>query len=265
MEGISTVSSGETAVLVLEHVSDELKELLRERLAAFCFGAVEVALDADYYSFEETITELITRFDSKPRATKVGMVGELVVHVLMPSSHPTLSSTAIYFNKEERSIKKGFDLTFHETTKKAIWYGEVKSGHVTKNESADDKTSSLLKTAAADVAGKLSRDAQRSRWDAAIYDAGLTLESNQAKTVKALLRSDARQIATGTQIKKNVVLAATVVHSVGHCRVSGDATLRVAEEIVNSSRFDATRILVVQQEELETIVSYLRSELATDV
>lgn len=235
---------------------------MRQRLAAFCFGAVEVAEDADYYSFEATITELLKRFDSKPPATKVGMVGELVVHVLMPSSHPTLSSSAIYFNKEERSIKKGFDLTFHEGAEKTIWYGEVKSGHVKEEESADDKSSSLLKTAAADVAGKLSSDAQRSRWDAAIYDAGLTLESSQAKTVKALLRSDARQIATGTQIKKNVVLAAAVVHSVGHCRVSGGAVLGVAEEIVNSGRFDATRILVIQQEELETIVSYLRSELA---
>jgi hypothetical protein len=263
MEGISAVASGETAVLVVEHVSDELKKLLRQRLAAFCFGAVEVELDSDYYSFEATITELLTRFDSKPKATKIGMVGELVVHVLMPSSHPSLSSSAIYFNKEERSIKKGFDLTFHEGTK-AIWYGEVKSGHVKDNESADDKSSSLLKTAAADVAGKLSQDAQRSRWDAAIYDAGLTLESSQAKTVKALLRSDARVIATGTQIKKNVVLAATVVHSVGHCRVSVEATAVVAEEIVNSKRFDATRILVIQQEELETIMSYLRSEVAAD-
>lgn len=262
MDGITAIASGETAVLVLEHVSSELKDFLKERLAAFCHGSALVAEDADYYSFAGTITEFLRRYDTKPLATRIGMAGELAIHAMMPSSHPSLSSCAVFFNKEERSIKKGFDLTFHETGTETVWYAEVKSGETHNGETVDDKSSSLLKTAAADIAGKLSQDAQRSRWDAAIIDAGLTLESRAATSVKALLRSDSNElVGTNATGKKSVVLAATVLHSPGHCQLSAEAAADVSKKIADSGSFKQTRVLVFQQEELNTIVGFLRAEL----
>lgn len=262
MDGINVVSTGDAAVLILEDVSDELKELLRNRLAAFCYGAAEVAPDADYYSFEATVTEFMLRYDKKAPTTKVGMIGELVVHVLVEGAHPTLSSSAVYFNKEERSIKKGFDLTFHEASKQSLWYGEVKSGEVVDGQSADEKSEALLKIAAADIAGKLNGDVRRSRWDTAIIDAGLTLGASEATTVKALLRSDSKQIVKGNKITTNVLLAAVVLHELDHCVVTEVPTVAAVKTIMKSGRFDATRALVIQQAALETIVSFLRTELA---
>lgn len=261
MEGVSIDVDDDATTLVLEEVSDDLKQYVRERLAAFCFGAVEVEEDRDYYSFKRTIEEFLKRLDAKPKTTRLGMVGELVVHVLMPSAHPLLTSTAVFFNKEERSIKKGFDLTFHESTTSTVWYGEVKSGEASEGQAADEKTDALLLTAASDIAGKLSRDVQRSRWDSAILDAALTLESSRARTVKALLRSDAKQFGGGETAKKRVVLAAALIHALDHCRVSSVGTRSTVEKIARSERFDALRVIVVQQSELDAIVDFLRSEI----
>lgn len=255
--------SGETALVIVESISDEFREHLRERLAAFCYGAVLVDEDASYYSFERTISEFLVRYETKAPATKIGMAGELIVHVLMPHAHPDLSSSAVFLNKEERSIKKGFDLTFHAPKSDALWYGEVKSGEVADGQSADEKSATLLKLAAADIADKLGPGAERSRWDSAIYDAGATLESSQAHTAKALLRSDVSSALDGKKYDKNVVLAAAVLHALDHCRISPEALGDTVDGLNSSGRFSKMAVLAVQQDEIESVIEFLR-EVAVD-
>lgn len=262
IEGIRLHEAGSTALVVVESVSDKFKMHLRERLAAFCYGAVEAAEDTTYYSFEKTVKEFLDRYEKKPDSTKIGMAGELIVHVLMPHTHPELSSSAVFFNKEERSIKKGFDLTFHAADGQSIWYGEVKSGEVNERQTADEKSASLLKLAARDLSAMLGPGAERSRWDSAMIDAGLTLESAQAKTAKALLRSDVSFATAGDGYTKNVVLASAVMHALDHCQVS-DAELHSTVAGLNiDARFSSMCVLVVQQEEIESIISFLREVVA---
>lgn len=255
--------SGETALVVVESISDEFREHLRERLAAFCYGAVLADEDSSYYSFERTISEFLIRYETKASTTKIGMAGELIVHVLMPRAHPGLSSSAVFLNKEERSIKKGFDLTFHAPKGDALWYGEVKSGEVGAGQTADEKSASLLKLAANDIADKLGPGAERSRWDSAIYDAWATLESAQAQTAKALLRSDVSSALDGESYDKNVVLAAAVMHALEHCQISGDALADVVDGLNQSNRFTKMSVLAVQQDDIESVIAFLR-EVAGD-
>lgn len=264
MEGIRHDVAGETALSVVEMISDEFRSHLQERLAAFCFGAAQASEDAEYYSFEKTISEFLARYEKKPNATKLGMAGELIVHVLMPHTHPTLSSSAVFLNKEERSIKKGFDLTFHSADGKGIWYGEVKSGEVGPNQNADQKSATLLKIAANDIADKLGPGAQRSRWDSAIVDAGLTLESSHAKTAKALLRSDVGAATAGDAYTKNVVLGAAVMHELDHCQISQHGVVTAVSGLNTSGRFSSMYVLVIQQQEVEAVISFLREVIADD-
>ncbi|MCD7102071.1 hypothetical protein [Pseudoclavibacter sp. 13-3] len=263
IEGLSLQSDGNTALVVIESISDTFKEHLQKRLAAFCYGAQTAAEDSSYYSFENTIREFLDRYEKKPESTKIGMAGELIVHVLMPHTHARLSSTAVFFNKEERSIKKGFDLTFHGVDGNALWYGEVKSGRVNESQTADEKSADLLKKAASDIADKLGPGAERSRWDSAIIDAGITLQSPQAATAKALLRSDVSSAVAGSDFEKNVVLASTVIHALDHCQLSSEKLIETVRGLKKSSKFSSMCVLSVQQEEIESVISFLR-EVVTD-
>ncbi|WP_182378301.1 hypothetical protein [Nocardioides sp. WS12] len=257
MDGIVESGDTTTRVVVVEAISDEFESHLRERLAAYCYGGQQSQEDRDYYSLERTISEFLTRYKAKHLTTQVGMAGELIVHLMMPQAHAQLESAAVYFNKEERSIKKGFDLTFHSTRARQIWYGEVKSGEVGPDQSADEKSASLLKAASADITDKLGTGAQVSRWDSALIDAVLTLESPQARSAKELLRSDAKAVSSGNDFKKNVVLAAAVMHDLEHCVISDAGVIAAVNDLKNKQLFAELCVLVVQQHEVETIVAIL--------
>jgi hypothetical protein len=243
---------------VLESLSDEFNDHLQSVLASFCYGAQTAGEDAEYYSVSRTIEEFFRRYDSKPIRTRIGMAGELVVHLFMPHAHPDLLSAAVFFNKEERSIKKGFDLTFRSAVHGDVWYGEVKSGEASGGQTADEKAKDLLETASSDLKGKLGPKATQSHWDSAIVDAGLTLASGQAATMKRLLRSDHQALRAGKAIVKRAVLAATVMHPCDHCRVSEAAATWFAAAARTAERFSEVRVLVVQQPELETVIAQLR-------
>ncbi|WP_448061061.1 hypothetical protein [Cellulomonas hominis] len=262
MQGMRIDVEDHVAVVLLDEVSDDLMQELRDRLSAYCYGSVATEEDADYYSFDRTIAELLVRYESKPLATRIGMAGELLVHVLVAHTHPALTNSAVFLNKEERSIKKGFDLTFHSGNEQAVWYGEVKSGVVKSDESADVKSAELLSTAALDIAGKLGKDVRRSRWDSALADVRVTLQSGQATSARALLRNDSVAAESGRLETKNVVVASVVMHAIDHCSVSGDNVRAVAARLRRGGGFSSVAVLAAQQHELESLIGHLKQVAA---
>lgn len=259
MDGVRLIGDSVVSVLIVDFVSDGLKGLVQARLSDYCYGASRVMEDTTYYSFEKTVEQFLERFESKHRTTQIGMAGELLVHLLMPMAHPALTNVSIYFNKEERSIKKGFDLTFFEEASRAVWYSEVKSGEPT-DQSADVKAASLLATAASDLASKTRAGAPRSRWESAQLDAGLALNSNEAQTVKALLRRDATVVDDGRDLLVNAVLAVAVFHDPEHCEIDKEAVIGAAQRIAGSNRFQALRVIAAQQSVFDDIIQFLKTE-----
>lgn len=258
MEGIDVeVTEGATLVIV-RAISEGFRTHVRERLAEYCYGAATVSEDLSFYSLEKTVGEFLRRFDPKSRMTQIGMAGELIVHVLMPVIHAELTSAAVYFNKEERSIKKGFDLTFLGSSDTTLWYGEVKSGEVSASSNADEKAVSLIEIAAASLTSMLDDANQLSRWDAALNDTRLTLEGGYARTARELLRSDSETVRQGDTIEKRAVLAGTVIHELDHCEVTNEGIKQILDLVSAESDFTDVRILVIQQDAIESIIEYLR-------
>lgn len=247
--------------MIVRALSDEFCTHIRERLAEYCYGATTVSEDSSFYSFEKTVTEFLRRYDPKPRATQIGMAGELIVHVFMPLLHAELTAAAVYFNKEERSIKKGFDLTFIGSSGATIWYGEVKSGEVSANSSADHKAAELIDTAATSLTSMLDDIGLLSRWDAALIDTRLTLDGGFATTARELLRSDSETVRRGGTITKRAVLAGAVMHELGHCVVTTDGVNEILQTVAADSRFSESRILVIQQDALDAVVEHLREAM----
>lgn len=259
-EGTTITATNRTATVVIVEFSDELKRSLRDRFAAFCYGAAKASEDDEYYSFARTVKVFVTNFDTKGETTQVGMIGELLVHLLHPSTHADLLAAAIYFNKEERNVKKGFDLSFLDTSPDSVWYGEVKTGQVSVNQHAESKSHELLMLAARDLHNKLTTP-QRSRWDSAIIDADLTLASAESSTVKKLLRTDALELEKGSPITRRAFLGAVTLHDHDHCRLSDGATLRTADSIKKGGKFDDVRVLAIQYRDAADIVAFLREGL----
>jgi hypothetical protein len=257
MDGLEIERVGDVTLVILRAVSNEFRDHIRDRLAEYCYGSSVVHEDQEFYSFRQTMEELLARYESKPHETKVGLAGELIVHMLMPVLHADLTAASAYFNKEERSIKKGFDLTFLSTIENEIWYGEVKSGEPGKR-SADAKANERIKTASKSISEMLNDDAHLSRWDAAINDTYLTLQSDHSKSARELLRTDRQTLRRGASIEQRVVLASTVIHELNHCTITSSGLTNITNEINSIATFRDKRVLIIQQEALETIIDELR-------
>jgi len=258
VDGIEIERVDGATLVIVRTVSETFCAHVRAQLAEYCYGAALVSENSSFYSFERTVAEFLARFDPKPVLTKIGMAGELIVHVLMPLLHEDLAAAAVYFNKEERSIKKGFDLTFLGTAESAIWYGEVKSGEVAEGASADEKAADLVILAASSLASMLDDTSHLSRWDAALIDTQLTLEAGFAKTARELLRSDSDAIRAGGRISKRAVLAGAVLHDLGHCVVTPVGVAEIARSVAETGHFADAKILVIQQHALESVIEHLR-------
>lgn len=266
MQGITVVSTGESVAVVVHELSDELKVLIRDRLSGICYGSADILEDPEYYSFENTVEEFLKRYDTKSLTTKLGMAGELIIHSLMPEHHVDLLNTSIFFNKEERSIKKGFDLTFTNLSMDELWYGEVKSGEVSKarpdreTQSASSKLGQLVATAAGDIHGKLTKQRNRSWWDAAMTDAAKVLQTDEAKSIKKLLRAHAGTEAVG-DIGFNVLLGAVVMHESVLDKITLEASKVATKKVTDSKKFQQVKLLVVQQETAELLIDFIRTGL----
>ena len=133
--------------------SDELlKQNLRKLLIIICYGKEQEELEL--VNFNETIEELNKRIESKTNNQKAGMIGELLFHLKSFEELKDYNHISVYLNKEERSVKKGFDVLLFDG--KNIWYTEVKSR---ENADSDDITEAhiaKLKEAINDVKEKFS-------------------------------------------------------------------------------------------------------------
>lgn len=261
MNGLRTLVVGDASIIVLEFVSDEIRQALEDRLAEYCYGRVRIDEDPDYYSFELTVAEFFRLYDTKPDKAKLGLAGELVVHLLLPHGHHHLESACLYFNKEEHNVKKGFDLTFRDQNDGGLWYGEVKSGRVADAETADDKARERIGEAERGLNAMFTSNVEKKRWDAAIHDADAALRESSATSVKDLLRTDFKTINHGAPAKVRALLCAVVMHPFDSSEIDVALGQTLIDGVKSRGRFEDVRIMLIQQSDLELLVEVLRASL----
>lgn len=261
LNGLRTLALGDASIIFLEAVTDEIKSALEERLAEYCYGRVHVDEAPDYYSFESTVSQFFRLYDTKPDHTKLGLAGELVVHLLLPHGHDRLESACLYLNKEEHNVKKGFDLTFRDREDGGLWYGEVKSGRVANNETVDDKVRERIGEAERGLNAMFTSGVEKKRWDAAVLDADATLRGTKASSVKNLLRADFTTISQGSSAKVRALLCAVVMHPFDMSEIGAASGQILIDGVKLRGRFEEVRILLVQQSDLEFLVKVLRDSL----
>ena len=143
----------------IENISDELKQEIRNRLATICYGVEQTQSNCGIYSYEETVKDFIHRYKTqkdKSESRKKGMIGELLVHIIL-ELEGKYSTASPFFNMEESSFKKGFDIVLFEEDSKELWITETKSGEIQKKQkNANSAVSGLINTAKKDLKKRLN-------------------------------------------------------------------------------------------------------------
>ena len=216
--GVKIESSKECTICLIENFSDEFKKIIRDNLTNIFHGAIEVESLPSYYTYKSTVTEFLKRYDTKDDNVKKGMIGELLAHIILSNYHTNLETLSVLKNKEERNIKKGFDIMYLHKDDNSLWYSEVKSGHCSissKSAVADPKKSNagLLKRAKDGII-EMFESKRDTLWDSALIDARLTMDLGGLKNAKELLANDSPRINGSNNVKRNVILVTVLYHKI---------------------------------------------------
>lgn len=184
----------QSIVYIVEYLSEQLKNIIRKDLVIKCHGAAAIALEeSDFYSYKNTISEFLTRYDNKKdEDNKKGLIGEFLSNILISNLEENLSCISLYFNKQDPSHRKAFDIVYTDNNHE-IWYTEVKSGTKPNDKTASEKATALLSTAKNDIKKKLIAK-QNYLWINAKADAFMAIENPQKnKSIQKALARDAEE------------------------------------------------------------------------
>jgi len=179
LDGISFTKKAEYALCHISNLTDTIKALLREQLSFICYGKSASESGLDIYNYKNTLIEFLVRYENKSPDTQKGMIGELLSHIIINEYFDEYNVVSPFFNKEERSIKKGFDVVLSAKSDYSIWITEVKSGELHDGKDSNQTTYDLLGTAKRDLIKRLNEEENRSLWLNAINDAKLAFENNR--------------------------------------------------------------------------------------
>lgn len=262
IHGVTVSQSGDGATLChIEEFSEELKKRIRENLAAIAHGAANAAEPIALYSYKYTLLAFMDRYSAKDENTKKGMVGELLAHVLIPELIEGLTSVSVLFNKEEKAIKKGFDIIYCNLSKKVSWYSEVKSGHRSDPKNADQANKVLLERARKDLVEKF-HEGRMSLWSSALIDVAMVLGSEKAFSVKALLSGDSPLTKSNAVAHNKNAILVSVLYEDQKMPITLAAVKKYLDDVKLSGSFKDLIVFSIQKQTYEKVASFLEEEAA---
>ena len=246
---------------IIENLSDELKELLRANLSKVCNGISQSESESTVYSYKNTLVEFLKRYEEKTTKIKKGLIGELLAHVLFINYLEDFQSINPFFNLEERSIKKGFDILLYHTKDKLLYYTEVKSGEAGKKNS-NSKNISLLGTARSDILNKLQENNDNT-WRNAIHGAKIALENklDLKKITNNILETclSSAQCGSSSSEDKNVILVSVTYNAISD-RIELKRISKYSKRFTKSSNFASTLYFSIQKNTYSRVANFLKDE-----
>ena len=119
MEGINIVKiCDNNLILEINYLSSELKEQIKDNLVEICHGEYGPASSSKHMSLNGTIAELSSRI-TEDKTKRIGIVGELLLNVVI-RGFSNMRIISPFFNIEDRSFKKGFDIISIDDNKKIV-------------------------------------------------------------------------------------------------------------------------------------------------
>lgn len=262
MNSYTLIKNENHCVIHIDDLSDNLKNRIRDDLSKICHGISKSQTKRATYSYKETIKEFLKRYNEKPLNTKKGMIGELLTHLFIAEVNPSFSTVSPYFNLEERSIKKGFDLVLYSLDNNDLWITEVKSGELHKNKTSN-QTNQILLDKAKDDLNKRLNESNSTLWANAINGAMIALDNNRdiKNAVVEILGdiSDTTVYNTQTSKDKNVVLVSSLFSPLTD-KIQDKSVSQCHEKYSNEELFNSILIVSIQKETYSKVIDFLISE-----
>lgn len=262
MDGVICTKRKKYCLFEIEDFSDELKNAIREQFANICHGSIYAGSKRKMYSYKSTVKDFIKRYEEKKETTKKGMIGELLVHLLVKTYFNEYEIVSPFFNMEERSIKKGYDVVLTEKCKPVIWLIEVKSGELHKGKDSNDTMNDLLNTAKRDLDTRLNEE-NTSLWMEAINGAMISYDGSKTmKDAVVNILMDLGDEASGglnTSTDKNVITTGVLFSDMTD-RVLEKTEADKQQAIEAEGKFNQVYVLALQKGTYEKVYDFLRSE-----
>lgn len=262
IKGIKAYRKKNSLVFIIETISDELKDAITTNLSAICQGADKANRNPRLYSYHETLKEFLLRYESKDAKTQKGMIGELLSHIIFLHYKKGFLPISPFFNMEERSIKKGFDILYIEPAyNNKLWITEVKAGNRGRTLCSRDKNSNLIQKAKRDLNSRLnSEDVQI--WHNAINGAATAIKSSNIKDeILKILEDMLEEQACFTSQDKNVILTSVLFNDVTD-RIILDDVIESRQKILDEAMFNEIMVVSIQKNTYQAVVNYLKEEIA---
>lgn len=260
INGISISHDNFATVCRIDDFSDELKIEIRKRLSAICHGPDAVKEKRVFSSYKHTLKEFNKRYRSKTERIKKGMIGELLTHILLLKTYPNFEPANPFFNMEEGSIKKGFDLVVFDNRLNQMWISEVKSGSAGVNN-ADGFNKGLLNAAKKDLETRLGEN-ETNLWHNAINGAKIALSRGKVKDqINQILEECYQEAADGKQdgFSKNVILISVTYKSTDD-PITVNEVKKKGEKIIDEVLFRNVIVFSIQKETYQRVAEFLESE-----
>ena len=245
----------------IDAISDELKDVIRARLSEICYGAAKSSRKSVLYSYKKTLTAFFEKFDTKSADTQKGMIGELLTHVLFLHFENEFHAVSPYFNMEEDSIKKGFDLVLHHEATSEVWFVEVKAGEC-GNKASIQKLGNLLSLAKNGLKTALCSD-RHTLWQNAVNGASLVIRDKSLKTqVERLLESYNEKAVDGESASTdyNAVLVAVSFTGARPFATGVEFAGKHATQ-KDMKEFKDLMSIAIQKDTIQSVTDFLRSEI----
>lgn len=189
-DGIEYSKKDNYSLFTIKHFSNDIECLLREHLSCICHGVSDGESGMELYNYKRTLNEFVKRYRDKPKKIQIGMIGELLAHIIIREYFPEFKVSSPFFNLEERSIKKGFDLLLSKSNDSTLWITEVKSGALHQDKDASGTINDLILAGKRDLVERLD-DENASIWMNAIHGAKIVFEKyNDLKTAVVEILSE---------------------------------------------------------------------------
>lgn len=260
INGVSIEQKKFVTVCRIDNFSDELKNEIRDRLTAICHGPDSVMEKSVYTSYKNTLKEFNKRYITKTENTKKGMIGELLTHILLLKTYPRFESANPFFNMEEGSIKKGFDLVIFDSKLNQMWVSEVKSGNAGVKK-ANVFNKGLLNIAKNDLKNRL-RDNETNLWHNAINGAKVALSSGKVKDRINQILEECYQEAVDEEqdgLSKNVILISVTYKNTGD-PINIETVKKKRDKIINERLFGNVIVFSIQKEAYHRVADFLVAE-----
>lgn len=261
MDGVTIIKDNEHCVFYVERFSDELEDAIRKNLRAICLGEADSKSSYSLYSYKTTLLELLRRYESKTNDQQIGMIGEFLVHILIREELKNFSIDSPYFNLEEGSVKKGFDIVMDELPNNELWLTEVKSGNIHKSKTATQTIDDLLNTAKRDLNSRLNDTTGKSTqlWLNAIHSAKIALDNNQDKK-KAIVSILENSSVLACSSSINVILVGNLFHDLSIDKFDETKIKDKKTAIASESLFNNVFVIATQKSTHDAIYNFLKSE-----